>query len=79
MSKFNPTKENLNVLVQSLRIADIEHLLLEKLKDCSMDNCVEYNIKVTSDGVETSCRTVGSKFAKENSIGVFNIRGEKLY
>lgn len=79
MSKFNPTKENLNVLVKSLRISDIEHLLFEKLKDCSLDSCVEYNIKVTHDGVDTSCRTVGSEFAKEHMMDNLNIRGEKLY
>jgi len=74
--KFNPTKENLNVLVKSLRLQDIEYLMKEKLLDCSLDNATRYEFVLTCEGIDTAIRTTGHEFLKARGISMRNLRGQ---
>ena len=75
MTKFNPTKENLDELVSSLRLQDIEYLMKEKLLECSLDTATRYEFVLTCEGINTSITTTGTEFLKNRGISMRNLRG----
>lgn len=57
---------------------DIKEALHAKLKQCTLDECTEYSIVVTSNGMDSSCVTVGADYVRQNGIVAYNLRGERV-
>lgn len=50
--------------------------LHKKLLDVTPDDLTEYNIKITSQGVDKWCVTQGVEYVRKNNVQAFNLRGE---